>query len=97
MHLRKENLAIVTREIAEDRWVTNLDSTKSRAVSWCKCCRENKPLGAFYLKSKQDRKHPNDVRSYCCICFDKQVKKSRDIREQKHVDNSLNTLFAFFE
>jgi hypothetical protein len=97
MHLRKENLAIVTREIAEDRWVTNLDSTKSRAVSWCKCCRENKPLSAFYLKPKRDRKHLNDVRSYCCVCFDIQVKHSRDIREQKNVDNSLNKLFCFLE
>jgi len=91
-HLREENLAVVTRRIAEDAWVTNLDGTKSRAVSWCKCCRVHKPLSAFYLKSKSTRKHKNDVRGYCCICFDEQNKKAKEIREERNAVKQLNIL-----
>jgi len=91
-HLRKENLAVVTRRVAEDAWVTNLDGTKSRAVSWCTCCRVYKPLSAFYLKSKSTRKHKNDVRGYCCICFDEQNKQAREIREEKYAFKELNML-----
>jgi hypothetical protein len=92
-HLRKENLAVVTREIAKDHWVANLDGTKSRAVSWCKTCRVYKPLTAFYLKSKSTRKHSNHVRGDCCICFDEKVKSSREIREDLQAQKSLGKIF----
>jgi tryptophanyl-tRNA synthetase len=89
--LREENLAVVTRKIAEDAWVTNLDGTKSRAVSWCKCCRVYKPLSAFYLKSKSTRKHKNDVRGNCCLCFDTKNKIAKEIREERNAFKELNT------
>lgn len=89
-HLREENLAVVTRRIAEDAWVTNLDGTKSRSVSWCKCCRVYKPLSAFYLKSKSTRKHKNDVRGYCCLCFDEQNKQAKEMREEKYTFKEMH-------
>lgn len=93
-HLRKENLAIVTRKTAEDHWVTNLEGTKSRSVSWCKECRVYKPLSAFYLKPLGTRKHKNNVRTYCCICFDKNNKKAREIREYKTSQKLLGLILG---
>ena len=94
-HLRKENLAVVTRRVAEDVWIQTLDGNKTRATSWCTSCRENKPLNSFYLKPQKDRKHSSDVRDYCITCFDVQNEEARLKREGRAVEKSLSSLFEF--
>lgn len=96
-HLRRENLPVVTRKLAEDVWVQTLDGNKTRAVSWCKCCKTNKPLNAFYLKSHRDRKHNSDVRDYCCVCFEAQSEAARHKRERRKVDKALIALFNLLD
>lgn len=98
-HLRKENadVAVVTRKIAEDLWVTALDGTLARATSWCSCCKQHLPKNHFYLKAKRDQKHPNDVREMCIPCFDEQNETARDKRNFLNTQKELGDLIKNFD
>lgn len=79
-HLREENISRVWREVPEDTFTPTLTGENTRMVSWCKKCKEHKPLTSFYLKSEKERRHPNDVRTKCIPCHDSQAEKARIAR-----------------
>jgi hypothetical protein len=92
-HKRTENTSRVFREVPKDSFVASLFGSETRMLSWCKSCKTHKPTSTeFYLKSKRDRKHPNDVRDICIVCHDTQVEKSRlnKLEEGEH----YGTLFV---
>lgn len=98
-HLRKENaeVAVVTRKICPDLWVTTLDGSSARATSWCSCCKKELPKNHFYLKPKADQKHPNDVRDYCISCFDEQSEAARLKRTILKTQKELGELVRTFD
>ena len=98
-HLRKENseVAVVTRKICAELWVTTLDGTLSRATSWCSCCKKELPKNHFYLKAYDDQKHPNDVRDKCIPCFDKQSETSRNKRTFLKTQKEVGELIKYFD
>jgi hypothetical protein len=79
-HLREENISRVWREVPKDSFTRTLSGENTRMISWCKSCKEHKPLTSFYLKIKKERRHANDVRPNCIPCHDEQVDKARIAR-----------------
>jgi hypothetical protein len=98
-HLRKENaeVAVVTRKVCPELWVTTLDGTLARATSWCSCCKKELPKNHFYLKAYDDQNHPNDVRDKCIPCFDAQSEKSREKRNFLKVQKELGNMLQNFD
>lgn len=67
---REDTHGVVYRKTSEDLRVTTIFGKKEVVTKLCFSCLQNLPLSSFYLESKPKRKHQNQTRKHCVICWD---------------------------
>lgn len=67
--LRSSAAGVVWRKTPSNLKISTIFGVKFNTKT-CSCCGETKFVSEFYLESASKRKHPDQVRDQCVVCWD---------------------------